>query len=433
MRYDIHPAMQKGYSLFIRIFFAELLVIVLCQRSLIPLSDPIEKVRAYTRSIEFDYTTWTLDALLLKNSQNILNLQNFLSASNQKQMVLDYAKYIRQKQDLSDQILQTYSDPNIKNPDEASADLKNQLDQTNAILKQISPTAESILQSQTSAVISKLGLSTGGQLIPALEFHATPLPLALIVSPRNVIQQDANISLQTDLTLDQMISLESATSKALNVSTLVEEVGGIGTYPTMVQQTSDLNWLTTVIAHEWTHNYLDFRPLGLNYDTTPELRTINETTASIAGDEIGAMVIKTYYPELAPKPAPVQTQPSPNAPSPASQPPAFDFRAVMHETRVTVDEMLKQGKITGAESYMEQQRQYIWDNGYQIRKLNQAYFAFHGAYADTPGGAAGADPVGPAVRALRKESGSLADFINKISWMTSFEQLQKSVNQADLQ
>jgi hypothetical protein len=432
MRYDIHPVMQKGYSLFIRIFIAELLVIVLCQRSLIPLSDPIEKVRAYTRSIEFDYTTWTLDALLLKDQQNILNLQNFLSPPNQKELVLEYAKNVQQKQDLSDQILQIYSDPKIKNPDQASADLKKQLDQTNAILKQISPTAESILQSQTSAVISKLGLAAGGQLIPALEFHATPLPLALIVSPRNVIQQDANISLQTDLTLDQMITLENATAKGLNVSTLVEEVGGIGTYPTMVQQTSNLNWLTTVIAHEWTHNYLDLRPLGLNYDTTPELRTINETTASIAGDEIGALVIETYYPELVPKPAPVQT-PSPNTPSPSPQAPVFDFRAVMHETRVTVDEMLKQGKITEAENYMEQRRQYIWDNGYLIRKLNQAYFAFHGAYADTPGGAAGADPVGPAVRALRKESGSLADFINKISWMTSFEQLKKSVNPADLQ
>jgi hypothetical protein len=105
----------------------------------------------------------------------------------------------------------------------------------------------------------------------------------------------------------------------------------------------------------------------------------------------------------------------------------------MHETRVTVDEMLKQGKIDEAEAYMEQRRQYIRENGYLIRKLNQAYFAFHGAYADTPGGAAGTDPVGPAVRALRKESPSLAAFVNKISWMTSFEQLQKSVNPADLQ
>ena len=44
-----------------------------------------------------------------------------------------------------------------------------------------------------------------------------------------------------------------------------------------------------------------------------------------------------------------------------------------------------------------------------------------------PGGAAGEDPVGPAVRALREQSDSLEDFVNTISWMTSFEQLQEAV------
>ena len=72
----------------------------------------------------------------------------------------------------------------------------------------------------------------------------------------------------------------------------------------------------------------------------------------------------------------------------------------MHKTRVNVDEMLADGKIDQAEDYMEARRQFFWENGYHIRKLNQAYFAFHGAYADTPGGTAGAseDPVGEAVR-----------------------------------
>ena len=99
----------------------------------------------------------------------------------------------------------------------------------------------------------------------------------------------------------------------------------------------------------------------------------------------------------------------------------------MHETRVTVDKLLADGKIEEAESYMEKRRQVFWDNGYLIRKLNQAYFAFHGAYADVPGGAAGEDPVGPAVRALRAQSASLADFVNTIAWMTSFQQLQQAI------
>jgi hypothetical protein len=100
----------------------------------------------------------------------------------------------------------------------------------------------------------------------------------------------------------------------------------------------------------------------------------------------------------------------------------------MHETRVTADALLAQGKIDEAEDYMESRRLVFLKNGYLLRKINQAYFAFYGAYADTPGGAAGEDPVGPAVRALRAKSKSLADFVDTISWMTDFQQLKDAVS-----
>jgi hypothetical protein len=56
--------------------------------------------------------------------------------------------------------------------------------------------------------------------------------------------------------------------------------------------------------------------------------------------------------------------------------------------------------------------------------LNQAYFAFHGAYADSEFSAAGVDPVGAAVRSLRAQSDTLPDFLYRIAWVTSFEELQ---------
>jgi hypothetical protein len=197
----------------------------------------------------------------------------------------------------------------------------------------------------------------------------------------------------------------------------------------MVTETTDLRWMLETIAHEWAHNYLSLRPLGINYSTTPELRTMNETTASIVGTEIGTHVVHNHYPELlVSKRDPSRVSFDEAAlHSPELQGAPFDFRAEMHETRVTADKMLAEGKIEEAEAYMEQRRQFLWENGYLLRKLNQAYFAFHGAYADSPGGAAGQDPVGPAVRALREQSASLADFVNTIAWMSSFEQLQQAV------
>ncbi len=71
----------------------------------------------------------------------------------------------------------------------------------------------------------------------------------------------------------------------------------------------------------------------------------------------------------------------------------------------------------------------LWNHGYQIRKLNQAYFAFYGAYNDIGGGAggqAGSDPVGPAVAALRAKSATLGDFLNRVAWITSLSQLEQA-------
>jgi hypothetical protein len=76
---------------------------------------------------------------------------------------------------------------------------------------------------------------------------------------------------------------------------------------------------------------------------------------------------------------------------------------------------------------MEDRRQLFVQNGYNLRRLNQAYFAFHGAYADEPGGAAGEDPVGAAVRRLWDLSASPSDFLRRIAWITSYEALQETL------
>jgi hypothetical protein len=200
----------------------------------------------------------------------------------------------------------------------------------------------------------------------------------------------------------------------MDVASLVVPIGGIATYPTMVQRTTAFDWLASTVAHEWTHNWLTLRPLGMNYESSPAVRTMNETTADISGGEISAILLKMYYPELVSEY--LDTRVSLSIGTGNLPRPAFDFRAEMHTTRVRTDELLAQGKIDEAE-----------DNGYPIRKLNQAYFAFYGAYADVPGGAAGEDPVGPAVRALRARSKSLADFLRTIAGMSTYQELQAAL------
>lgn len=395
------------------------------------LANQTDQIRDYTRAVEFDYPTWVGNAARDKLEQAALGAPYLFEQGTNKQILFDYLRTTQQLMQAENRLEQIFADPNILDKEASSAYLRAQRDLLIERQSRLAPFAESVLQGQVSNAFVELGLAPGGQTIPPLLYRSSSTPLALIISPRDHIEQTTNISILPTLTLDQQIRLEDDIGRSLNVSTLVVPVGGIGVYPTMVMETTDLRWMLNTIAHEWTHNYLNLRPLGLNYSTTPELRTMNETTASIAGDEVGLWVVEHYYPELfASSPSRsliLHSQPDIPSAGPVADTAPFDFRAEMHETRVRTDELLAQGKIEEAEAYMEQRRLFFWENGYLLRKLNQAYFAFHGAYADVPGGAAGEDPVGPAVRALREQSDSLADFVNTIAWMTSFEQLQKAI------
>jgi len=397
-----------------------------------------DRTRAYTRSIEFDYVDWILQALAQKVQLGFAGVERLLPSQDSRQVILEYMDLVHQAQSLEREILLIYSDPHIEDPEAASATLNQQLDAITSRLDIIQPVAEEILQSQVADTADDLGLTYGGQSFPPVLFHSTPLPYALIISPRDVIRHDADISLLPGLTIEQITELEDQVEENLDLSALVVPIGGVGVYPTMVQETSNLNWLSEVVSHEWVHNFLTLRPMGISYMRNPELRIMNETTASIAGKEIGRAILEKYYPELVPPDTPPQE--SPQAPPPVAsgtepedepEEPVFDFIKEMRTTRVRVDELLAEGKIDEAEAYMEERRVVFWENGYRIRKLNQAYFAFYGAYADSPGGgAAGTDPVGAAVRQLRAESASLAQFLKRISWMFSFRQLQQAVNQA---
>ena len=71
---------------------------------------------------------------------------------------------------------------------------------------------------------------------------------------------------------------------------------------------------------------------------------------------------------------------------------------------------------------MEEKRQYLADNGYFIRKINQAYFAFHGLYGTAP---ASSSPIGPKLQELRRRIPALAEFIRAVSKITSEADLDR--------
>lgn len=434
--------MQTAFR-FLKVIVTLLFGSLLVTQSVLSPTDEVERVRAYTRAVEFDYVDWTLDAIVVKSFQESVSAPRYMSVEEQRNFVFQYLDLVVQVNQASAEVQSVYANPDIDDPESAAADLIERLRSLRETEEQMKPIAESVLQYQVGTTAVELGLGFLGQPVPPVLYHVTRLPNALIVSPREVIRQDANISLLPEMTIEEITGLETEVEGALDVSALVVPIGGVGTYPTMVMSTTDLRWLLEVVSHEWIHNYLTLRPVGMLYGVSGQMRTINETSANLAGKEISQAVMENYYPELVPPPAPpldeTETPPEPAEAAdeaeaeepPAEEPPAFSFNSEMHKTRVRADELLAQGKVEEAEQYMEERRIFFWEHGYQLRRLNQAYFAFYGAYDDAPGGGAGGqDPVGPAVRELRRRSASLADFLRRLTWVTSFEGLQEQVEKA---
>lgn len=387
-----------------------------------PFGTEEEKLNAIVSQQQFDFLVWEANAFWVKAKAALTGGHLFLDEADRKQLVLDYLALLRRAQELDGQINGLYVDPNVTDPAAASAHLLDELTAVRQQITAVQPLAEAIVQDQVAAVLADEGFDVLRQAWPPVLMHMTPLPTVLIVSPRDRIERIYQRVLVPGLTTPDKEEMETAVTNNLDLSALIVPIGGMGTYPAMVQETSNLNWLAEVTAHEWGHHWMSFYPVGIYYND-PEVRVINETIASLIDQEIGAEVIRRFYPEFVPPPPPEPADPA-TTPPPPTEPPPFNFNAEMAATRIRVDELLAEGKIEEAENYMEERRQLFVANGYQIRKLNQAYFAFYGAYADRPG-ATGSDPTGPMLQEIRAHSLSLRAFMDTITPIRSRADLER--------
>jgi hypothetical protein len=69
---------------------------------------------------------------------------------------------------------------------------------------------------------------------------------------------------------------------------------------------------------------------------------------------------------------------------------------------------------------MESRRLLFVRHGYHIRKLNQAYFAFHGIYGQDP---CAVSPIYDQMTMLRGSYADFAGFVKNVSNMTRYEDL----------
>jgi len=367
-------------------------------------SDPISKA---TDPFRYDLTGWEVRHVLNRWLYKIGHLfDDGPSVEEENETIQQYFALAAEVASLEREVAEAEDEP-----------LQSTLEDKRKEQQRLENKVEAILEKRVSTVVEDEGLTTSLLLFskvrfvfPPLDFEFDQPPRVLVISPRDRIYHDRAILLRRGLTSEQVTALEEETA-ATGVSSLVVNISGIATYPSTVPEHASYEKVLETVAHEWLHQYLFFHPLGSRYFDNDTLRTLNETVANIGGREIADLVQQRF-----PLPHPDSTA--------ASEPeePRIDFRAEMHALRLEVDRLLSEGKIGEAEALMEEKREFLAENGFYIRKINQAYFAFHGLYGDTP---ASSSPIGPKMQELRRLSPSLGDFIRSVAEITSEEELDR--------
>lgn len=279
--------------------------------------------------------------------------------------------------------------------------------------------AEAVIEGRLTSVLEEAGLESSLPLFPDarwvfppvdVEFDAPPRSLA--VSPRDRIELIERRPLRPGLPLDDVIALEAAAEEDGDRSAFVGSLAGAATYPSIVAPQGDYETLVATIAHEWVHHYLTFKPLGSRYYESLDLRTLNETVADLAGQELAALLIERY-----PLPAEVEVRLAAFAP-----PDGVDVEGALRQLRLDVEELLDEGQIEEAEALMEQRRQELARQGVVFRRINQAFFAARAIYADDP---ASISTIDEALVALRERSGSVGAFLRAAAGLTSGAELER--------
>ncbi len=392
------------------------LVFGLTAAGVAPSHDLMVETRQLTATEQFDFVNWISLAVANELERHIWPPVVPATPAGQRAVINDYLNREDQINQLTAKINQIYAAGN-RAGDLAPAQ-EQQLAQLKGRQTGLIPQVETIISHQIEAVLR----DDGFMVLPPVAFRLVDAPTVLIMSPRDKIERKYFVGLSPGLEPARREQIEDALQQRGDISAYITDVGGLSSYPTMVVGDDSLTWLVETVAHEWVHNY--FYTFASNmawgYGDTPQLTTINETTASLVGQEIGRQVIERYYPDWVAKLPPLNPtgQPQPAAPS--------EFNLAMRRIRQQVDSLLAAGKITGAETYMETERQKLVAKGFNLRRLNQAYFAFHGSYALSPGSI---DPTGPQLRRLRAASPSLKAFLDRVGGLNSYTDYQDWLRQ----
>ena len=297
-----------------------------------------------------------------------------------------------------------------------SSELRQRIEEIQRQQRLLRPGVEDTIEATVSEELSRRGLGTPIGVFPPVDVVFSRSPNVLVTSPRDRIHRDRDLLLQARLDNRAKEEMEARILREEDQSALVLGTGGVAFYPSVVSNRVGLRHAVEVTAHEWLHQWFIFRPLGRNFWSSPEMAVLNETAATIAGEELGDLAFSALTGQTVER-AEREADPVGHSAEPPGD--GFDFAAEMRRTRAQAEMLLAQGKTEQAEAYMDERRRVFVENGYLIRKINQAFFAFHGTYATS---GASISPIGGQLEELRRRSSSLEDFIHTVARFGAYQE-----------
>ena len=301
---------------------------------------------------------------------------------------------------------------------------QNEIDRLIGERDVIRPAVEEFLEQIISEIVRSDEIDLVSSFVwPPVDFRIGDPPKLLVTSSRNEISRIEDVLIDPDISIEDMSLIENELVDAHDISAVILQTGGLASYPNVIP-TTHLKRLVDIAAHEWLHAHLAFYPLGQAYFSGGDIRSMNETLADIFGREVGLRVYSEVTADQFVAPVRPETASKELRDDEAvGDPETFSFNRFMGETRSETDNLLAQGLIKEAEAYMESRRVELLDHGYQIRKINQAYFAFHGTYAESP---SSTSPIARYLWDLRAQVetvGDLVKLLRPIRTYSEFEQL----------
>ena len=337
--------------------------------------------------------------------------------SVKNQLAQDFFELGRRQRSLERRLMYSTTNGEALSDEEARS-LRFEIEDIEVRRRAMRPQVEEAVESEISTILGDENFKSRiGLIFPPVDTVYSSSPTVLVLSPRDRISRQETILLSPGISGDERNRIEEMVLREENLAALVEDTGGVATYPSVVSDSSSMHHAVVITAHEWLHHWFFFQPLGQHFWDSSEMTTLNETAATLGGQEIGDLAYTAMTGEKV-----VRGPKSGSPPIPG----AFDFNEAMRETRLGAEELLAQGKIEEAEAYMEERRQFLEDNGRFIRKINQAFFAFHGSYADSP---ASVSPINEQLKELRRRSDSLEDFLKRVASFSSIQEFTDYLEQ----